>query len=228
MYAITRRRAPAARFVALAAALCLAFALSACQTTKGEGKKAAAPANPNEKQLAYGVSITLPPSWKVADSKGPEVSKASIDATRAKGDRTLIIETLGSPSARGLESLIVASVVTQQNTFMPREYAEKFQPNEFALLAKDLLKLEKDQAKKAKQPSNALDLQISRENIGGLLAICHKTLMAAPDGKPVLLINWDIYLPNDAGIAVRTVCDPEAAGAEAEVAGIVRTIRVQP
>lgn len=227
MYPISRRRAPAARFVLLAAALCLAFALSACQTTKGEGKKAAAPANPNEKQLAYGVSITLPPSWKVPGSMGPEVTKASLDSRRMNGERILILETLGAPSPRGLEPMIGMFVVNQEGTFMPHDYAEKMQPEEFVTMSQDLLKREKEQAKKTKQPTGLLDLQISRDTIGGLLAISQKMLVAGPDGKPVRLMNWDIYLPNGAGIAVKTVCDQEAPGAETEVINVVKSIRAQ-
>ena len=228
MYAIPRRSVFAARIAALAALLCLVLALSACQSTKGAGQKtAAAPTNPNEKQLAYGVSVTLPASWKVPGSMGPEVTKASLDGRRGGGERILILETLGSPSARGLESMIGMFIVSQEGNFMPRDYAEKLQPEEFVAMARDLLKREKDQAKKNKQQSGLLDLQLSRDNIGGLLAITQNMLIAGPDGKPVRLMNWDIYLPDGAGVAVKTVSDPEAPGAETEVINTVRSIRVQ-
>lgn len=227
MYATPRRSFFAARFAALAALLCLALALSACQTPKSGGQKPAAPANPNEKQLAYGVSITLPASWKSPGSMGPEVTRASLDARRNSGERILILEALGAPSARGLESMIGMFIVSEEGNFMPRDYAEKLRPDEFTALARDLLKREQDQARKNKQQIGLLDLQLNRETIGGLLAVTQNMLVAGPDGKPVRLINWEIYLPNGAGVAVKTVCDPEAPGAETEVINTVRTIRVK-
>lgn len=228
MYAIPRRRIPAMRFITLAAVLCLVLVLPACQTTKGGGDKAAAPANPNETQLAYGVSLTLPSSWTLpGNSMGPEVTKASLDSRRANGERILILEALGPASSRELESMIGIFIVNQEGTFMPRDYAEKLQPEEFIAMSRDLLKREKEQAKKTKQPSGLLDLQLGRDTVGGQLAVSQRMLVAGPDGKPVRLINWDIYLPNGAGIAVKTVCDQEAPGAETEIVNIMRTMRIQ-
>lgn len=227
MHAITRCRIPAARFISLAAILCLLLALPACQTTKGDGKKAADPSNPNETQLAYGASITLPPAWSIPGSMGPEVTKASLDSRRGNGERILILEALGPSSPKGLESMIGIFVVNQQDTFMPRDYAEKLQPEEFAAMSRDLLKREKEQAKKSKQPSGLLDLQLTRDTVGGQLAVSQKMLVAGPTGNPVRLINWDIYLPNGAGIAIKTVCDQEAPGAEAEIVNTIRTLRIR-
>lgn len=215
------------RLYGLLALLCLCLTLAGCQTTKGGKNAAATPASPNENQLAYGVSITLPSGWKTAGNMGAEVAKASLESRRQSGERILILEAGGKPSARGLESMLALFIVNQEGTFMPRDYAEKLQPHEFAAMSKDVLQREKEQARKTKQPSGLLDLELNRENINGMLAITQKMLVAGPDGKPVRLMNWDIFLPDGAGIAIKTVCDQEAPGAEAEIISAVRTLRVQ-
>lgn len=220
-------RGPVARIVHLLALGCLVLSLAACAGKGGAKQADAPPADPNEKKIAYGASIALPPSWQVTSSVGPEVAKASLDSRKAGGERVAILDAGGKPSARGLESLIKLFLVNQEGTFMPRDYAEKLQPDEFVALAKDLLAREKAQAKKNKQPDGLLDLQIIRETINGKLAVSQRMLIAGPDGKPVRLMYWDIYLPNGAGIAAKTFCDPEAPGAEEEVITIIRSLRVQ-
>lgn len=227
MHTFIRSQLLAARGIALAMTVCLAFALSACQGAK-VGDKAPAPANPNAKQLAYGVTITLPANWKVPGSMGEEAAnKANIDERRKGGERILILEALGAPSSRNIEPMVGVFVVNQEGTFMLRDYAEKLQPEEFAAMSKDLLNREKKLAQKNKRPNGLLDLQVARESVGGLLAISQKMLVVGPDGQPVRLMNWDIYLPDGAGLAVRTVCDQNAPGGENEIVNIVRGIVVR-
>lgn len=217
---------PVARIV-LFALCCLTLALAAC-AGKGVKKDAEAPpVNPNEKKLAYGASIVLPPSWQVGDALGPEVAKASLDSRRASGEHVAIFEAGGAPSASGLPSVVRLYLVNQEGAFMPPDYAEKLQPDEFAALARDLLAQEKAMAKKQKRKDGMLDLQFTRESINGKLAIKHYMLITGPDGKTIRLIRWDIYLPNGAGIAVRSFCDPDSPGAEQEVISTVHSLRVQ-
>ena len=206
---------------------CCALALAACKTTGGsEGGKQ--PSTPGQNNLAYGVGLTLPPAWKVAGSMSPEAaSKESLDSRRQNGERILILEALGPAGSRGLESMIAIFVVNEQGTFMPRNYAEKLQPDEFAALSKDLLDREKASAKKQKTKSGLLDVQVSREDINGKLAISQRMLVVGQDGKPVRLMNWDIYMPNGAGIAVKTVCDPDNPGVENQIHNLVKALRIQ-
>jgi len=48
-----------------------------------------------------------------------------------------------------------------------------------------------------------------------------------PDAKPVLLMNWDVFLPNGAGVSVRTVSDPDNRGSEEQIINIVSTLRAE-
>jgi hypothetical protein len=205
----------------------LAFALGAC-VKGGPGADGGQPANPNQQLLAYGVSLTKPAPWRVANSVGPQAApKATLDSRRQGGERILLLEAAGPASPRGLESMVGVFLVNEEGTFMPRDYAEKLQPHEFTAMSKDLLDREKAAAKKNKTPSGLLDLQVTRDDIAGKTAISQRMLVAGPDGKPVRLINWDVYLPDGAGLAVKTVSDPEAPGAESEVINMVKTLRVQ-
>ena len=206
---------------------CFALALAACKTT-GSSEGAKQPSAPGQNNLAYGVSLALPPAWKVSGSMNSEAaSKESLDSRRQNGERILILEALGPAGSRGLESMIAIFVVNEQGTFMPRNYAEKLQPDEFAALSKDLLDREKASAKKQKTKSGLLDVQVSREDINGKLAISQRMLVVGQDGKPVRLMNWDIYMPNGAGIAVKTVCDPDNPGVENQIHNLVKSLRIQ-
>lgn len=215
------------RFFSLFALGCLALSLGACMGGgSGDSGKSGAP-NPNEKKLAYGITVNAPASWTVISSISPDAaSKESLDSRRQGGERVLLLEISGTASTKGLEPRMGVFLVNEKNNFMPREYAEKLTAEEFASMSKDLLARERDMAKKKKAKSNVLDLQVSRDTVDGKLAILHRVMVTAPNGQPVRLLNWDIYLPNGAGIAVKTVCDPEAAGVENELANLVRSMRI--
>jgi hypothetical protein len=219
---------PRGRRVSLLVCLCcLALVFGAC--AKGGSKTGGdKPADPNRQQIAYGVSLTKPANWKVAGSVTEQAAtKASLDSRRQGGERILLLEAAGPASPRGLESMVGLFLVNEEGTFMPRDYAEKLQSHEFAAMSKDLLDREKAAAKKNKTTSGLLDLQVARDDIGGKLAISQRMLVAGPDGRPVRLMNWDVYLPGGAGLAVKTVCDPETPNAESEVINMVKTLRVQ-
>jgi hypothetical protein len=178
-------------------------------------------------QLAYGISITLPASYTVGRSVGPnDATKATLDQRKQAGERVLLLESVGSASPRGIEPLVGVFLVNQEGTFLPRQYAEKMQPDEFEALGKDMLAREKADAKKKKAPSGLVDMRFSRENVGGKLAIRQKLLVKGPDGNPVQLNYWDIYLPNGAGIAFKSVYDQQQPGMEQEIDSIVRSIQV--
>lgn len=216
---------PGRRIFSLIAVCCLALALNGCGKS---GPKAGDKPASSGSQTAYGVSLTTPPNWKIMGNvTGQAASKASLDSRRKNGERVLLLEAAGPASPRGLESMIGLFLVNEEGTFMPRDYATKLQAHEFDAMSKDLIKRERAEAKKNKTPSGLLDLQVLRDDIGGNMAISQRMLVAGPDGKPVRLINWDVYLPDGAGIAVKTVCDPEAPGAESEVINMIRTLRVQ-
>lgn len=220
---------PSAAFRRFAPVLlcCLALALAACKTT-GSADSAKVPVNPNELTLAYGLSLTMPTGWDVVTQLNPEVAtNASLDSRRQNNERILLVEALGPAGQRGLQSLLVIFVVNEQGTFMPRTYAEKLSPEEFAALSKDLLERERASAKKQKTKSSLLEVQVTRESVNDKLALNQRMLVTGQDGRPVRLINWDIYLPNGAGIAVKTVCDPENPAAEEQLNSIVRSLRIQ-
>lgn len=209
--------------------LCLfALGLAACSTTGSSDSATPAVIIAGESSLAYGTSLTLPVGWQVTGSISPQAaSKESLDSRRRNNERVLLLESLGPAGPRGLESMIAVFVVNEQGTFMPREYAERLTPNEFDALGKDLLAREKASAKKQKTKSGLLDVQVSRDSIGGKLAISQRMLVTGQDGKPVRLMNWDVYMPNGAGIAVKTVCDPENPNAENQIRTAIKSMRIQ-
>lgn len=217
---------PGRRIFSLLAICCLLLALGAC--AKDGAKPGAQATNPNLKQAAYGITLTTPPDWKVINRVDPQsTTRASLDTRRKSGERILLLEAAGPPSPRGLESMIGIFLVNEEGTFMPRDFAEKLQPHEFSAMSRDLMDREKAEAKKKKAQSGLLDLQVLRDDIGGKLAISQRMLVAGPDGKPVRLMNWDLYLPNGAGLSIRSVCDPEAPGAETEIINTVMSLRVE-
>jgi|GEM_PF-6912206 len=207
---------------------CLALAFAACAPKSPGSGAARQPSKPGEQLLAYGVSVVVPPSWNITGSVAPEAaSKASLDSRRQNGERIALIETVGPAGPRGVESLLVAFLVSEQDIFMPRAHAEKIPQEDLNKLAKDLVQREHASAKQQKAKSGLIDVQLTRETINGNLAIVQRMLVMGPDAKPVLLLNWDIFLPNGAGINVRSVSDPENSGSEVQIVDIVNTLRVE-
>lgn len=215
----------AGRLLVLLPLCLLLLVLGAC--AKG-GSKSGEPVNPNEKKLAYGLSLNLPGGWTVGNSISPEAgTRAALDARRKNGENVLLFEAGGAPGPRGLPPVISIILVNEEGAFIPREYAEKLKPEEFEDMARGILKQEREMAKKKKARNDLLDVRVSRDTLGGKLALLQSLTVAGPDGKPVRMLGWDVYLPNGAGLAVRCSFDPEVPGAEAEVTNIARSLRVQ-
>jgi hypothetical protein len=180
----------------------------------------------DERQLAYGINITLPPSFAVAGIIGPsEISREELDSRIRGGERVLLLESAGSPSPRGIEPVIGVFLVQQEGTFMPRQYAEQMSTENFAELSQEIFAREKAEAKKKKSAS-PLELRLNKDNIGGNLAVKHHIQIKGPDGKPVELGYWDIYLPGGVGVAIRSKYDQSQSGMVEEMARIVRSLRV--
>jgi len=219
-------------FLFLLLALSLVLLGAGCAGKKASpspSDDAAAPTGPSALQLAYGLSITMPAGYNVASgTMTPQAAtKDSLDSRRKSGERILMLEAAGAPSTRGIEPMIALFLVNQEGTFMPREYAERIKPEELDAIGKELLAKEKAEAKKNKKTSSLLDLKISREMIDGKVAIVQRMFVAGPDGQPARLSNWDIYLADGAGVAVKSVYDQDAPGTEMEIGNIVRSLRVQ-
>lgn len=211
-------------FLVLAGCLFL-VSLSAC--VKG-GAKGGEPANPNEKKVAYGLTMNVPSTWTVFTLVTPEaVAKEVLDARRKGGERILLLEANGTPGARNFQPFIAVNLVNEEGNFIPRQYAEKLGPDELDTMAKDMMKREKAQARKNKTKSTLLDMKFSRDTIGGKLALVQILTVVGPDGKPMRLMGWDVYLPDGAGIMIRSGCDQEVPGIENEVIGIAKTLHVQ-
>ncbi|MDR0339464.1 MAG: hypothetical protein LBH65_04205 [Desulfovibrio sp.] len=228
--ALTTRSATG-RFARFTGIFCLTLAvlvLGAC--AKMEGKVAAkAPVNPNDVQMAYNAVITVPSNWQTAALLAPEAAaKAGLETRVKGGERVLLLAATGTPSPKGVESIMMVFLVNEENTFMPREFAEKLKPEEFAGFSRDLFEREKATAKKNKAKFNLMDLQLSRDTIGGHFAIQHKITVADEKGVPLRSLRWDIYLPGGVGIAVRAECDMEQSAMENEIVNMVRSLRVQP
>ena len=214
----------APRFCALFSLCLLLLALGAC--VKG-GAKGGEPTNPNDKKLAYGLTMTVPSGWTVNNVVPPETSKDALDARRKNERNIPLFDMTGAPGARGLQPFITVSLANEEGDFIPRQYAEKLTPDEFSSMAQDILNREKTLAKKGKTQNKLLDMTISRDSIGGNLALLQRLTVVGPDGKPARLLYWDIYLPNSAGLLVRTGCDPEVPNAETEVISITKSMRIQ-
>ncbi|MDL2266365.1 hypothetical protein LJC46_00045 [Desulfovibrio sp. OttesenSCG-928-G15] len=212
------------------APLCLVVLLAAgCAAKSGKEtvdlKKAE---RPGETELAYGMGLTLPQGWKVVNSlTASNASKQSLDTRRQGGERVLLLEATSPQSLEGMPSMIGIFLTSQKDSFMPEEYATKLKPEEFAAMSKDLLAREKADAKKKKTQSGLLDVQILRDDVGGKLAISQRMLVAGPQGKAIRLMNWDVYLPNGAGAAIKTVCDPQRASAESELNTVIHSMRFE-
>ena len=206
---------------------CLALTLAACATQSPDSGTVRQPLNHGEQLLAYGVSLILPPTWQIADSIAPEAaSKASLDSRRQNGERIALIEVAGPAGIRGVESLLIAFLVNEQDIFMPRVHAERITAEELNRLARDLVQREHASARQQNVRSGLIDVQLTREIINGNMTIFQRMLVMGPDAKPVLLMNWDVFLPNGAGISVRTVSDPENFGSNEQIINIVNTLRV--
>ncbi|MDR0827250.1 MAG: hypothetical protein LBN33_05150 [Desulfovibrio sp.] len=216
-------------------ALCLT--LVSCAVKDAGQQDDPAQADPNRKNLAYGVSINLPASWTVASSLAPEsASKAVLDQRRKKGEGIMLLgatassrKGAGAPAAKGAGSdpVLTIFLLNDKPYFMPREFVEKIKPHEFEALSRDILEKEKAVAKKNKSKAAPLDIAISRQNISGHLAILSNVLGTDDKGLALRAMRWDVYLPGDAGIAVHAECDPNDSAAEQEIMAIVRTIKIQ-
>lgn len=219
------------RNLAVLPAICclvLALALASCTTGKGGStKKGAVPSNPNEKRMAYGTAINISPAWSVVRILGPDAATKEALDTRRQTEGVLLMEAVGPATQQGPGSVLGIFLVKTEGVFIPKDYAERLQPHEFQQLAQDILSAEKAEAKKRKIKSGLLDMQISRETVNGKTALVHRLLGAGADGKTMRFINWEIYLDNGAGIAVKAICDPNQPGAEEELLSIVRSLRVQ-
>lgn len=207
----------------------LVLALPACVKKGGKG---AEPVNPNERQLAYGTSIIIPADWTILGSIPPEaVPKATLDARRKNGQPIPLIEADGVPSKnRGIQPFITIALVNEEGTFVPRQYAEKLKPEELEHMAKGVLERERSISKKSKgaaRRNKLLDVSITRDVIGGKLTLMQRMTVVGPDGQPVRLLYWDIYLPDGAGFKVRAGCDQETPGEETAVMNVVKSIRVR-
>jgi hypothetical protein len=211
---------------------CLALALAACATTTAPGGSVAKqapsqPPKPGDQLLAYGVSLTLPPTWKVTGKIAPEAaSKASLDSRRRNGERIALLETTGPAGMRGIESVLMVFLVNEQGTFMPRAHAEKISADELSRLARDIVQREHASARQQKTTSGLIDIQFTRETVNGNMAIFQRTLVMGLDARPVQLMDWDIFLSDGAGIKIRTVSDPENPGSVEQVISIASTLRV--
>lgn len=221
----TAARPDAGRLTLLCLCLAALLCLPGCIKT---GSKAKAPVNPNDKNMAYGVTVAVAPPWDVAVMLPPErISKEALEQKRMAGERVLLMAALLPPAASGIENIFQVFLVNPDNTFMPREFAEKLQPQEYAALSRDLLEREKATAKKNKSPVSVMDLQLSRETMNGNFTVHHKATVAGPQGAPMRSLRWDIYLPGGAGIAVLADYDAELPGAEQAALSMARSLRVQ-
>jgi hypothetical protein len=204
---------------------------SAAQAQPGASEAPAEPAiapavAPDERHMAYGISITLPPSYTVAGIIDPAAaSREELDSRIRGGERVLLLETAGAPSPRGVDPVLGLFLVSQDGTFMPRQYAEQMSTEDFAALSQEIFAREKAEAKKKKSAA-PLELRLNKDTIGGNLAVKHHIQIKGPDGKPVELGYWDIYLPGGVGVAIRSKYDQSQPGMAEEIARIVRSLRV--
>jgi hypothetical protein len=211
----------------IACLLVLLFSAASCVPKDGPQKEESS-VDPNRKHLAYGVSLSLPPSWTVAAELAPDAdSRASLDQRRKDGERIMIFGATGAPSARGLDTVAALFLLSEQRNFMPRDFAEKLPPQEFDTISAELLAQEKAAVKKSKSKLNLLELKLSREKVDGKFALLHRVLIADAQGLPLRSLRWDIYLPDGAGIAVRAECDPDNPAAERDIRNIVGSLQIQ-
>jgi hypothetical protein len=227
---IFRAGSAARRFTAIFAICLLLFSLGACGGRGGPADPAGGgePGNPNDRKLAYGVTVAVPADWSVVSSLSADAApKAALDARRQKGEQVQLLEASGAPGARGLQPSISLFLVNQADAFIPRNFAEKLNEEEFAAMARKIVEREKTFVKKNKNHNTLLEVQFTRDSIGGNLALMQRMLVVGPDGKPVRFLGWDVYLQNGAGLTVRCAYDQESPGVESAVTNIVKSLRVR-
>jgi hypothetical protein len=211
----------------IACLLVLLFSVASC-VPKDAAQQETGTSDPNRKHVAYGISLSLPPSWTVAGELAPDAaSRASLDQRRKGGERIMLFGATAPPSAKGIESVAALFLLNEQRNFMPRDFAEKLPREEFERISAELFAQEKETVKKSKSKLTLMELTLSPERVDGKFALLHRLLIA--DAKGVLLrsLRWDVYLPNGAGIAVRAECDPDNVAAEQDIRAIVNSLKIQ-
>lgn len=219
----------AARLFPVLALCCLTLALAACAGKLGkkdEGSGAASPAG--SESIGYGASVVVSPPWETKAVLKPELAKKeTLDARRKAGESIPLVAASGPASSRGVEPLFIVMLVNQEGNYMPAEFAQTLKPDDFAALSRDLYEREKATAKKNKAPYTLMDLQVAGDSIDGKPAILTKLTVADAKGVPIRSLHWDIYLPDGAGLSVRTECDPDQPGIEGQITGMVKSLRVR-
>ncbi|MDR2800422.1 MAG: hypothetical protein LBB52_04040 [Desulfovibrio sp.] len=207
----------------------LLLALASCASPGGKKpEQAAAPEDPRRQNLAYDLSLMLPDSWTIANRLPPENnSRDSLDQRRKDGKPIALLGATAPAPAKGNAAVLAVFLSNDRPYFMPREMAEKMKPEDFSRLSRDMLEKETADAKKRKARAKALDIKISRETLGGHLAVLSNILRTDDKGIPFRVLIWNVYLPNGAGITLHAECDPDDAAAERDITDSARTLKIR-
>ena len=179
--------------------------------------------------LVYGINVVIPQGWVVDSSADKGVAeKAEIDSHLAKGERVGILN-LFRPKENSTNvangQIFLALVSRTGNAFLPEADVQGATPADLANFSQAMVERERELAATQKRGSTVLDWKIEKAQVGGNLALVQRGRIKHPEGVAVQF-NVDVYLPNNAGLMIRSMADESAPGTEAILRSFVQSITV--
>ncbi len=208
--------------------LCGAVFIFAGCVPKPSGPTSSALTGSTVKELAYGVSIAVPPGWAIDESSpSAETAKASLDARAAKGER-IVLFSMNRPSSNpeGRDALVALFLVDSTRVFQPEEATATLMPDDLERYGEAILARDKEAARLNKTQSNLLTWTVSKGQIDGNLTLIHKGTAKGPNGI-LDLYDINVYLPNGKGLALKSVSDPGVPGTSELMSALVASLHIR-
>ena len=208
----------------------LASCTPAAKTTPTATDPTAAPGPASAtRPLVYGISVVIPQGWVVDSSADQGVAeKAVIDGHLAKGERVGILNLFrpkenSTTVANG--QIMLALVSRTGNAFLPEADVQGASVADLASFSQAMVARERELAAKQKRGSTVLEWQIEKAQVGGNLALVQRGRIKHPEGVAVQY-NVDVYLPNNAGLMIRSMADESIPGTEAVLKAFMQSITI--
>ena len=208
----------------------LAACTPAAKTTPTATEPTAAPGVASAtRPLVYGISVVIPQGWVVDSSADKGVAeKAEIDGHLAKGERVGILNLFRPKenSTNVANGQIFLALVSRTGTaFLPEADVQGATTADLASFSQAMVARERELAAKQNRGSTVLEWQIEKAQVGGNLALVQRGRIKHPEGVAVQY-NVDVYLPNNAGLMIRSMADESVSGTEAVLKGFMQGIAI--